>query len=287
MSTNEELVLSIQAGENQKEIMLQLWKQNKGFIAKLAQKYQGYVDVEDLIQEGYIALYKAVEYYNQDEGIPFINYAAFWIKQYMWRYVNGNQGTVRLPEHARKDIYEYKKAVCMYKKYYGAKPPEWVLCHLLKVSENKLNIIEKNLRMEQIRSLDEPVGEDGDYTLGDMVRADGEREDNCIRKIDREAMTIELWDEIGKLEEGQQYVIKSRYMYNRTLKETGENIGVGIERARQIENKAMKELRKPNRCKKLRCYYEEYLSTHSLRNVGVSEFQRTWTSTVELAVLGK
>ena len=100
--SNEQIVVRIQAGENTADNMLKLWQQTEGFIAKLAMSYQGYAELEDLKQEGYIGLCEAVRQYDAGKGVPFINYAAFWIRQAMRRYIDNCCGVVRLPVHARE-----------------------------------------------------------------------------------------------------------------------------------------------------------------------------------------
>lgn len=95
--TNEQLTIRIKAGIDVANNMLQLWQQNRGFIHKIVNQYKAYAEEEDLEQEGYLGLSAAVDHYNPDEGVTFIHYASFWIKQYIARYIRGN-GTVRLPE---------------------------------------------------------------------------------------------------------------------------------------------------------------------------------------------
>ena len=94
--TNEQLVARIQAGENTAENMLQLWQQTKAYIYKVAKKYSGYAEMDDLMQEGYLGLNAAVEHYKPDQGTKFISYLTFWLKMRMQRYIENN-GSVRLP----------------------------------------------------------------------------------------------------------------------------------------------------------------------------------------------
>lgn len=96
--TNEQLVVRIQAGEETAANMLQLWQQNKGFVASIAKKYRGYAEMEDLMQEGYIGLNDAVAHYKEGKGALFTSYAAFWIRSRIRRYVE-QSGTIRLPSH--------------------------------------------------------------------------------------------------------------------------------------------------------------------------------------------
>ena len=92
---NEQLVIKIKASIDVADNMLALWQQNRGFIHKIVNQYKAYAEEEDLEQEGYLGLSAAVDHYNPDEGVTFIHYASFWIKQYIARYIRGN-GTVRL-----------------------------------------------------------------------------------------------------------------------------------------------------------------------------------------------
>lgn len=214
--TNEQLVALIRAGDDEANNMLQLWQQNKGFIYKLAKRYSGYAELEDLTQEGYLGLCEAVHQYDLDMGVPFINYAAFWIKQAMRRYIDNCSSVVRIPVHAKEDIREYQKVLKEYWKYYGHEP----------------------------------------------------------------------WIAVDQLPDNLPEVIRHRYIDGMTLKETGQRMGVGIERVRQIEAKAMRTLRSPRRCRTFRAYYEEYIEPCSYRHVGVRSFQNTWLSEVEREVLG-
>ena len=102
---NEQLVARIQAGDNEAENMLQLWRQNKAFIAMLARRYSAGAEMEDLEQEGYIALCEAVQHYEPERGMSFIGYAAFWIKRRM-RICADNSRTVRLSFNAGDACHE-------------------------------------------------------------------------------------------------------------------------------------------------------------------------------------
>lgn len=284
--TNEQLVARIRAGEDEAENMLGLWQQTEGFIAKLAMKYQGYTELDDLKQEGYIGLCEAVRQYDPDKGVPFINYAAFWIKQAMKRYIDNCCGVVRIPVHAREWIDKYNRVVKEYRKEYGEMPSDKALCALLGVEWEKLQEIKKSVRMGQISSLSEPVaGEDEDITLYDLVASGEELEEDSIKKLDAVDMGRELWIAVENLPGNLPEAVKLRYRYGMTLKEVGQSLGVGVERARQIEARAMRALRHQSRNKKFRAYYEQYLAAAPIHHIGVQSFQRTHTSAVEWEIL--
>ncbi len=283
---NEQLVARIRAHEDESDNMLKLWQQNQGFIGRMAARYSSYAEIEDLKQEGYIALCEAVRHYDLASGVPFINYAAFWMKQQMSRYIDNCGSVVRIPVGVRGEIRRYKKICNEYRKYYGAEPSERELCALLRMSPEELRKIQENARKGQIQSLSAPIGADNEeMTLEDTVASGEDMEEECAGKLDRENMKRELWIAVDSLPADQAQTIRCRYMDGMTLKETGERQGISIERVRQNDRKAIRTLRLNKYSRKYRGYYEEYLSAAPVRHVGVSSFQRTWTSEVEREVM--
>ncbi len=284
---NEQLVVRIQAGEDVAGNMLKLYDQNRGFLTSMAKKYQGLAEMDDLLQEGYIGLSEAVDHFDADRGVSFIHYAAFWIRQGMRRYVDNCGSTIRLPVHAREDVYEYNRAVKEYRKQFGEWPSDFALCRLLKVSREKLQEIKKNVHMGRIRSLSETLnGEGTDLTLEDTIASDQDLEEEAVRRADAAAMKRELWIAVDRLPGNLPEVIKKRYIDGQTLDEISESLGVNYNGVRQIQNKALRTLRRPSMSRKYRRYYEEYIAAKSYHHVGVESFMRTGLSEVELEVLG-
>lgn len=282
---NEQLVARIQGGDNEAENMLQLWKQNKGFIATIARRYSAGAEMEDLEQEGYIALCEAVQHYDPERGMSFIGYAAFWIKRRM-RICADNSRTVRLSFNAGDEVRQYQKIMREYQQEFGCDPSDRELCGFLYVSREKLDQIRKAAQMGNIRSLDEPVrGMEGDISIGDTVPSGEDMEEDTIRGIDKERMKRELWLAVDQLPGNLPAAVRLRYEDGLTLEKTGRTLGVNRERARQLERKALRMLRLPRRCEKFRAYHEEYLSAAPIHHVGVSRFQTTWMSEVEIEAL--
>lgn len=283
--TNECIVAAVQAGDNEAENMLQLWQQNKGFIAMIARRYSAGAEMEDLEQEGYIALCEAVQHYDPGRGMSFISYAAFWIKRRM-RICVDNSRTVRLSFNAGDEVWQYQKIMREYRQEYGCDPSDWELCGFLYVSREKLDRIRKVAQMGNIRSLDEPVqGMDGDISIGDTVPSGADMEENTIREIDKEQMKRELWLAVDQLPGDLPAAVRLRYENGLTLEKTGQALGVNRERARQLESKAMRILRQPHRCRTFRAYFEEYLSAAPIHHVGVKRYLETWESEVEREAL--
>ena len=283
--SNEQLVTCIQAGEDVTDNMLRLWQQNQGFITKMARKYSGYEEVEDLKQESYFGLCDAVKHYDPVAGVSFMTYAAFWIRQVIRRYLDNCSGVVRLPVHARDLIRQYKKAVREYEQYYGDMPSDWAICRMLGIDQKRLQAIRESDRIGRIRSLSEPQGED-DLILEDTVASGENLEADVTRRLDTASMKKEIWIAVHELPEEQSRVLQYRYRDMKTLKETGEALGVSLSAARQLESKAVRFLRHPRRCRRFRGYYEEYIAAAPVRHVGVKSFWNTWTSEVERDVLG-
>lgn len=281
---NKQLVVCIKAGIDTAENMLALWQQNKGFIHQMAVKYSNYAEVEDLKQEAYFGLCKAVEHFDADMGVTFINYAALWIKQAMQRYIDNCGSVVRIPVGARGEILKYKKIANEYRKYYGCEPSDSEMRAFLGVSKGKLESIKKSVRMGQIQSLDEPIGEEGESSLVDIVSDANDMEENVIKRLDTAATKKELWIEVENLPAEQTKVIIKKFKNCLSLKDISNNLGITIEETRKIESNAMKNLRKPQKSKKFKLYFEQYLSAPCIHHVSVSTFNRTWTSSVEKSV---
>ena len=284
--TNEQLVALIRAGEDTANNMLQLWQQNRGFVYKMAKKYSGYAEVDDLMQEGYLGLCEAACQYDPDQGATFIHYAVFWIQRTLQRYIDNCGNVVRLPVHALGDIRKYNRAVRQYKQYYGCEPSERALCAMLGVGREKLHTIQESARMGQIDSLSRVIGsEDEDITIADTVASDDDMEEDVIRELDRETMQREVWIAVDQLPDNLPEVIKYRYRDGMTLEQTGQKLGVNRSYVSNLERKAFRMLRTERRGGKFRRYCEEYLSAAPVHHVGVDSFQRTWTSEVERDVL--
>ena len=279
--TNECIVAAVQAGDNEAENMLQLWRKNKGFIAMMARRYSAGAEMEDLEQEGYIALCEAVQHYDPDRGMSFISYAAFWIKRRM-RICADNSRTVRLSFNAGDEVRQYQKIMREYRQEYGCDPSDRELCGFLYISREKLNQIRKVAQMGNIRSLDEPVqGMDGDISIGDTVASGEDMEEDIIREIDKERMSKELWLAVDQLPGDQPAVLRMVYRDGMTRIKAGDVLGYGNGKVGIEERRALNALRRPHRCKKFRAYFEEYLAASPIHHVGVQRYLETWESEVE------
>lgn len=284
--TNEQLVIQLKAGIHTAEYMKQLWEQNRGMIGKIACKYKGYEDLEDLKQQGFLGLYDAVEGYNPDQGTSFITYATFWIQQSIQRYIDDCCGVVRIPVHAKEKISQYKKVANQFQKWYGREATDKEMCLLLHISPKQLDQLKKDAQMGQIQSLDSFVlQEDDGITIADLVSAADDVEETVLDRIQKEELKEVLWGIVDDLGEDQASVIRARYQERRTLKGIAEKKNCAIEWVRQMEKKAMKRLRIPSRANKLKPFYDGVIFDQALKGNGVARFNTTWTSSTERVAL--
>ena len=122
--TNEQLAARIRAGEAVGENMAQLYDQVKDFIRSVAWKYKGLGELEDLEQEGFLALYDAIDHYEADQGVKFLSYAEYWIRQRMQRYLQVNGSCLRLPVNRQEAISRYKRFCLSFQLEHGRGPSE-------------------------------------------------------------------------------------------------------------------------------------------------------------------
>ena len=289
MSSNEELVERIQAGEDQDgELMRQLWEQNRRFIVILARRCGKPAELEDLEQEGFIGLYTAAQVYQAGHEASFLTYASYWIKQSMRRYLDNNGTVIRIPCHRRQEVATYRKMVQAFQKRIGRKPTEWEACAALGISLAQLWELVRSGHLETVRSLDKPNsygGEDDTETLADTVPDGTHMEDGVLDRVQQEELEAALWPVVDTLPDKQAAVVRMRYQEGLTLKQCGERLGCAPEGIRQHENSAIRELRKPSRARLLRPFLPETVEAEAYRGNGVGRFDRTWTSSTERAAL--
>lgn len=284
--TNEQLVIRIKAGEDVAVNMEKLYNQTRRFIHSIAWKFRGISEVEDLDQEGYLALYDAIDGFDPAAGCKFLTYAEYKIRQRMQRYIQMNGSCMRLPVHCQEKVRQYERFVSEYEREHGQKPSEWETEASLGFTPEQIREIKKSACMANLGSLDSPVkGLDGgaDTTVGELVADPVDLEADVLDQIQREQLCSVLWECVDSLEGRQPEVIRKRYQEGRTMATIGADYGVTIEAIRQTERKALRALRGSRNRKKLLPFMEIY--GMALTGNGVGRFNRTWTSSTERAAL--
>ena len=288
--TNEQLVIRIKAGEDVAGNMEQLYSQVRRFIHTVAWKYRDSGELEDLEQEGYLALYPAIDGYDPAQGVRFLTYAEYHIRQRMRRYLQMNGSCLRLPVHCLDKVQKYKRFCSSFQQEYGREPSGREAAAFMGLTREQVEDIRENAGMARLGSLDSPVkGIDGgeDTTIGDMVASAEDMEGDVVERMQQEQLKAELWDCVDSLPGQQPAVIRMRFQENMTMEAIGQEYGTSGEAVRQMQAKALRELRKPRYAKRLRPFVPEYDRIYSmaLMGNGAGKFNRTWTSSTERAAL--
>jgi RNA polymerase primary sigma factor len=245
LTAEEEIDLArkVQKGNAKaRELMI---RANLRLVVKIAREYENLgLPLLDLINEGNIGLMAAVERFDPSKGAKLSTYSSWWIKQAIRRALANQSKTIRLPVHMVDKIYNMKKTALKLQEAIGREPTDSELAAELGISLRQV----RDMRSFSIRpaSLDAPIGDDESGNLADVVR--DENAASPYQQLEDKTITDMLGSLVDRLQPREADILRFRFGLDggqeRTLEEVGEKFGVTRERIRQLQNLALRKLRR-------------------------------------------
>ena len=245
LTPQEEIELAAKIKKGDKKARELMIKANLRLVVKIARDYEGIgLPLLDLISEGNIGLMKAVERFDPAKGGKLSTYGSWWIKQSIKRALANQSKTIRLPVHLVDKISKMRRTGMRLQEELGREPTDEELGEELGTTASRVS----QMRMAAVRpaSLDAPIGDEDSNNFAEVVQ--DESADTPYEQLEEKTVTRMLQEMVKTLDPREATILRARFGLDggaqKTLEEVGEKFGVTRERVRQIQNIALKKLRK-------------------------------------------
>ena len=245
LTLEEETALARRVLKGDEAARQKMIQSNLRLVVRIAKDYDNFgLSLMDLISEGNFGLIKAVERFDPDKGGKLSTYASWWIKQAIKRALASNGKTIRLPVHMVDRIAQMRRVTARLTAEIGREPHNDEIALAMEIPLAK--VVHMKSIANRAASLDQPVGEEGDATLGDLVKDESER--TPFETLRGKSDNAEIAEMLGALEPREAEILTHRFGLNGesplTLEEVGERFKLTRERVRQLQQSALMQLRR-------------------------------------------
>ncbi len=252
LTAAEEIELAQRIERGDLEAKERMINSNLRLVVSQARRYQGHgLPMEDLVQEGMLGLIRAVEKFDWRRGFKFSTYGTLWIRQAIQRGLQNHGRTIRLPVHVAQRQVKVRKIESELNTKLSREPTDEEIAAVAELTVDEVAEIRELSR--GLASLDQAVSEDGETALGDLLASDRPEPVEEIEKSDRDQRLGQIVDQ---LPEAERNVIRLRFGLAgdepRTLRQTGSELGISAERARELEERGLRRLAGSNELEQLR-----------------------------------
>jgi RNA polymerase primary sigma factor len=245
-----ELAKAIERGDlTAKERMI---NSNLRLVVSQARRYQGHgLAMEDLVQEGMLGLIRAVEKFDWRRGFKFSTYGTLWIRQAIQRGLQNHGRTIRVPVHVAQRQVKVRKIEAELNTKLSREPTDEEIAAVAELPVEEVAELRELSR--GLTSLDQPVGDDGETALGDLLASEHPEPTEQVATLDRDNRVHTV---VEQLPEDERNVIRLRFGLTgdepRTLRQTGSELGITTERARELEARGLSRLARHSELEGLR-----------------------------------